>query len=156
MASAGIQMGMARMTPCYNRKKAEAPRDEQKLRKVFICSPFHPVGETKAEIEEDLKQNLERAKLACRAALDRGYVPYAPHLYFPQFLSEDDADEREMGIILGLTWLARCDELWVIGTRISEGMKKELAMAHEWGIPIKFMLMVKADGERKVRIYGEY
>ena len=144
------------MNPYYGRRRAEAPKEERGLRKVFICSPFHPAGETKAEIAADLERNLERAKLACRAAVDRGYVPYAPHLYFPQFLSEDDEDEREMGILLGLTWLARCDELWVIGTRISDGMKKELEMAHEWGIPVRFMLPVKADRERKVSIYDEF
>ena len=61
----------------------------------------------------------------------------APHLFFPSFLSENEPEERETGIQFGLEWLNDCDELWVIGSRISEGMKREIAVAEELGIPVK-------------------
>lgn len=121
---------------------AEVRTDRQKtgahgMRKVFVCSPFHPAGETMEERAKNMKRNLALAENVCRYAVEKGYVPYAPHLYFPQFLSENDPDEREIGIIMGLSWLARCDEVWVAGFRISEGMGREIAKAQEWGIPIK-------------------
>ena len=116
---------------------------EPKIRKVFICSPFRPRGTDKEEREQEWKNNIERAQAACKYAVNKGYVPYAPHLYFPQFLSESDEEEREMGILLGLTWLARCDELWVVGDRISEGMSKEIEKAKEWNIPIKHLVARK-------------
>jgi len=89
------------------------------------------------ERAKNMKRNLALAENVCRYAVEKGYVPYAPHLYFPQFLSENDQDEREIGIIMGLSWLARCDEVWVAGFHISEGMGREIAKAQEWGIPIK-------------------
>ena len=101
-------------------------------------------------------RNIECATSVCREAMKKGYVPYAPHLYFPQFLSEDDKDEREMGIILGLTWLSYCDEIWVVGLRISSGMKEEIKKAREWGIPLKHVIPVKDDLGREVYLYGEY
>ena len=119
---------------------------EPELKKVFICSPFRPRGSTKEAREKDWNRNVAIAQRACRHAVDRGYVPYAPHLYFPHFLSEADPDEREMGIILGLTWLARCDEIWVVGDRISEGMKREISQAREWSIPTRH-IVVKRTGE---------
>ena len=121
---------------------------EPGLKKVFICSPFRPRGETREEKEKDWKRNIDVANKACRYAVNHGYVPYAPHLYFPQFLSEADPEEREMGILLGLTWLAGCNELWVIGDRISEGMEKEITKAKEWHIPVKHFVHKASAAER--------
>ncbi len=118
------------------------------LKKVFICSPFRPMGDTREERDKNWKRNISLAKQACRYAVTHGYVPYAPHLYYPQFLSEGDPDEREMGIIMGLAWLARCDEIWVCGMRISEGMSKEIAKAKEWGIPMKAFVPLPGDRTR--------
>jgi len=56
---------------------------------------------------------------------------------FPQFLKEEDPDERDLGIRLGLEQLVMCDELWVFGEEISQGMSKEISFAEERGIPIK-------------------
>ena len=111
-------------------------KQKQKRRKVFICSPFRPEGRTKEEREWDLGRNLETARQACRIAVQNGYLPLAPHLYYPQFLSDGDMDERELGMRFGEAWLDECDELWVIGTRVTEGMETEIAMAEKKGIPV--------------------
>ena len=109
---------------------------DDKMKKVFICSPCRPRGETRETRQKDWISNLSLARYACRYAIDQGKMPYAPHLYFTTILSEADDEERELGILLGLFWLAQCDELWVIGRRITEGMEKEIAKAKEWGIKI--------------------
>ena len=67
-----------------------------------------------------------------------GVSPIVPHLLFPQFLKEEDLEERDLGIRLGLVQLAMCDELWVFGKEISQGMSKEISFAEERGIPIKY------------------
>ncbi len=124
--------------------------DGHGLKKVFICSPFRPVGDNREERDKNWKQNISLAKQACHYAVNQGYIPYAPHLYFPLFLSENDPDEREMGIIMGLSWLARCDEIWVCGKRISEGMSREIAQAKEWCIPLKAYLPLPGDRTRVI------
>lgn len=113
-------------------------------RKVFICSPFQPRDGTLEERLEDLYRNQEMARFACRYAVSRGDMPLAPHLYFPQFLSDSDADEREAGIQFGLELLTECDELWVIGQRVSEGMRREIRTAQELGLPITQFTFYKA------------
>ena len=102
---------------------------------VYICSLLSPEGSTGTEIWLSLEENINRAKKACRFAIAKGCVPYAPHLYFTQFLSE--AKERELGLSLGLKWLAQCNEVWIIGNKITTGMQAEIHKARKLGIPIK-------------------
>lgn len=104
---------------------------------VFICSPYRPVSFCPEELEAELAENVHFAKIACRMALDEGYVPMAPHLYFTQFLNDSEEDERETGIAMGLAWLEDCAEVWVFGDRITSGMAREIACANDIGIPIK-------------------
>ena len=105
--------------------------------KVFICSPFRPVGDTVEAQAKSIKAHKILARYACRFAVAKGYSPLCPHLYYPEFLDDDVEDEREIGMLLGMVGLSECKELWVIGRRISEGMKKEIAQARRWGIPVK-------------------
>ena len=113
-------------------------------RRIFICSPFRPRDGTLEERLKDLHSNQEMARFVCRYAVSLGYMPLAPHLYFPQFLSDSDVDERETGIRFGLEWLCRCDELWVIGHRITEGMRREIGIAMKLGLPITQFTFYKA------------
>lgn len=94
---------------------------------VFICSPF--AGDTAG--------NMLKAIRYMRFASDAGCVPFAPHLLYPQVLDEFDPAERELGISYGLVWLNKCDELWVFGRHISNGMAREIAKAQKRGIPIR-------------------
>lgn len=118
------------------------------VKKVFICSPFSPEGKTGKEKEKDLRRNISKAQTACRYAVGKGCIPYAPHLFFTQFLDDRDEKEREKGQELGLIWLKDCDELWVIGRRISPGMLREMDKASEWGIPVRFYVKKRSPEER--------
>ncbi len=86
---------------------------------IYICSPF--AGDT--------KQNIKNARKYCRFAVKKGYLPIAPHLLFPQFLDDTNADERELGLFMGNVLMTKCVEVWVFGDRISEGMQKEIDRA---------------------------
>ena len=57
-------------------KEQERKRKKAFMPKVFICSPFR--GE--------VYKNIVNAKKYCRFAVDSGYIPFAPHLFFPRFL----------------------------------------------------------------------
>lgn len=105
-------------------------------KKVFICSPLIPIGATAEERTRELAHNRRIAEVACKCAVRLGYMPLAPHLFFPLFLSDNDPEEREAGIRFGLEWLKECDEIWVIGQRVSDGMKREIVTAVERGIPV--------------------
>lgn len=87
--------------------------------KVYICSPYR--GDTEI--------NIERAQRFCKMAVQRGHIPIAPHLYFTQFLDENNCKERELGMCYANALLKACDEIWVCGNKISEGMSREIELA---------------------------
>ena len=86
---------------------------------VYICSPF----------AGDIEKNVAAARAYSRFAVKRGYIPIAPHLLFPQFLNDADPDERELGLFFGNAIMSKCSEVWVLGSRISSGMKAEIRRA---------------------------
>ena len=84
---------------------------------VYICSKY----------SGDVEKNTQAARQYCRLAVEHGYIPIAPHLLLPQFLSEET--ERDLAMEMDLGILKNCRELWVCGEQISEGMKKEIEEA---------------------------
>lgn len=101
-------------------------------RSVFICSPF----------AGDIGNNTRKAIRYMRFAISSGFVPFAPHLLYPQALDEHDPCDRELGLHLGLCWLDRCDELWVFGSRITAGMERELIQAKRLNMPVRWFTEV--------------
>ena len=97
------------------------------MQKVFICSPYRG----------DIEHNVKVAKDAGRIAAKTGYVPIIPHLVFPQFLNDDLPDERILGIKLGAELLKASDMMWLIGSKVTKGMKYELEIAKKMRIPIR-------------------
>ena len=95
---------------------------------VYICSPF----------AGDMEQNTINARQYSRFAVERGAIPFAPHLLYPQFMDERDKEQRALGLFFGFVFLCKCDELWAFGGTISPGMKLELAKARKKGIPVRF------------------
>jgi hypothetical protein len=95
---------------------------------VYIASPFAGFTE----------QNIKRARGYCGFAVGRGCIPFAPHLHYPQILDDSDKAQRELGIRFALILLGKCDELWVFGDKVSEGMSREIAKAKRRGMPIRY------------------
>lgn len=94
------------------------------MKLVYICSPY----------AGDITRNTELARACCAAAVDKGVIPLAPHLLFPQFLDDSDPRQREMGLTMGLELLGKCDELWLCTPHLSSGMKREYDYAIRAGI----------------------
>ena len=89
----------------------------RKNRFAYICSPYR----------DNPRVNVMRARQYCRFAISKGRIPLAPHLYFPQFMSE--AAERERAMSMNCELLKLCGEVWVFGDKITEGMAMEIAHA---------------------------
>ncbi len=101
---------------------------------VYICSPF----------SGDQKTNTKRAKKYSRYAVDRGVIPFAPHLLLPMYMKEET--ERGQALYMDLVFLGRCDELWVFGNSITSGMQAEINKAAELGIVTRFFKEVPDEG----------
>ena len=91
----------------------------RKNRFAYICSPYR----------DNPRVNVMRARHYCKFAVSQGRIPLAPHLYFPQFMSE--AAEREEVMQLNFELLKLCGEVWVFGDKITEGMAMEIERARK-------------------------
>lgn len=98
---------------------------------VFICSPYR--GKT----EEEQERNVRLARRYSKLAHSLGFTPFAPHLIYPQFLDDSITHERDAGINCGLDILQLCSELWVCGTKVTDGMRREIQFAKLCDIPVK-------------------
>ena len=94
---------------------------------VYICSPF----------SGDPEGNREKAKRYCRYATQAGYLPFAPHLFFPLFLRDELPRERALGLSMAIVMLTKCSELWVFGDDMTGGMAKEIRKAHARNMRIR-------------------
>lgn len=95
---------------------------------VYVCSP----------LRGDMERNIVRANYFSRFVFEKGCIPIAPHVIFTQFLDDAKTKERKRGIEMGIALLKLCDELWVFGPTISEGMKTEIEAARKRGLPTRY------------------
>jgi hypothetical protein len=95
---------------------------------VYICSPY----------SGDVRRNIEAARRYCRFAVEAGYIPFAPHLFFPQFMDDHILEERDLALSFGESFMDNCSEVWVFGNRISPGMSAELKAAIRKRLTIRF------------------
>lgn len=100
--------------------------------KTFIISQFS------ADNAEQLEFNIDFAKALAWITYCNGEFPIVPHLYFPQFIS-DEGNERAWGIQAGHCLMASCDQVFmaVVRGHISSGMRSDIDFANlELGLPV--------------------
>lgn len=87
------------------------------MRRAYICSP----------LSGNISGNIENAKRYARYIFKCGMAPVIPHFY-ALVLNDEIPDERKLGMQAGLSLLWVCDEVWVFGDEITEGMKRKLSL----------------------------
>lgn len=93
---------------------------------VYICSP----------LRGDVERNIRKANGYCLFAAKQAAVPIAPHVMFTGFLDDGIPEERCLGMSMGLELLRLCEEVWVFGERLSEGMQAEIRVADQLNLTI--------------------
>ncbi len=98
-------------------------------KRVYICSP----------LKGNVEKNTANAVRYCRYAFDKGFVPICPHIFYPQFLDNENLMERAAGIRYGLESMWQAREIWVFGDEVNdtEGMKAEIELAEDLGVPVR-------------------
>ncbi len=109
-------------------KEPKRPTKKMPTKRIFICSA----------LAGNVERNMRRAEIYCRFAWDSGFVPVAPHVYYPRFLDDTDKDERAAGMRYGLEEMWRCKQLWAFGLKITDGMKAEIELAKQLKIPVRY------------------
>ena len=95
---------------------------------VYICSPY----------SGNVDFNVTNARIYCKYAVDNKCIPIAPHLLFPQFMNDEEPTDRELAMFMNMVLLSKCEELWVFGNTISQGMGQEIAKAEKRRMKIRY------------------
>lgn len=95
---------------------------------VYICSPY----------SGNVNRNIEMARKYSRFAVDKHYLPIAPHLLFTQFMNDEISEERETAIFMNFVLMSKCAEIWVFGDVISKGMQSEINRAKRKNMKIRY------------------
>ena len=96
------------------------------MKKVFIISNF----------KGDIDANIKKALYYGQIVIGTGRIPVVPYLYFKQFLNENNPNEKMKIIDMGLELMEDCDEVYLMGFDITEGMEFELDYARGLRIPV--------------------
>lgn len=118
---------------------------EAELKKlIYVAHPLTPLPEEVAEhaaqkrmILQDAyvtlrRMNLERAARWVAWIAEFGHVPVATWI---TLASVWDESKRDAGLANDFELLARCDEMWLVGGRISRGMDEERKAASDAQVP---------------------
>ncbi len=109
-----------------------------------------PVVIVESPFAGDMERNRQYAIRACVDCMNRGEVPYASHLFFPQFLDELAPAQREMGLTAGYAmWKAANKVVLYCDLGKSGGMLRAIDRAVFEKLPIeeRFLDMVFVDKE---------
>ena len=81
------------LTNIMKKEKAEKKSAFKPL--VYICSPY----------SGNVEENVNKARSFCRFALEQNCIPIAPHLLFPQFMDDEDIEERNLRFLwISCSW----------------------------------------------------
>ena len=76
--------------------------------------------------------------IASRTLKQNGMAPFIPHFY-ALILDDSNKEERNLGMLAGLSMLWVCDAVWVFGDEITESMKTEILFAEKLNIKVRYI-----------------
>ena len=92
--------------------------------RVYLESPYRN-GDP-----EEHQKNIDYAKACALDCIERGENPFVSHLFFTQFLDDNDPDDRTLGMNMGFKWALTCAiSVFYTDRGMSEGMTKGLERA---------------------------
>lgn len=102
----------------------------------MITAAGWPVVIVESPFSGDMEANRKYAIRACIDCLNRREVPYASHLFFPQFLNELAPEQRELGLTAGYAlWKAATKIVFYCDLGKSNGMLRAIDRAVRMRIP---------------------
>ena len=92
------------------------------------------------QLSGNIKDNVKSILAICRQIHTKEIIPFAPYLVSVQYLDDNIAEDRDLGIKANKEFFRRgiIDEVWLCGSKISKGMEEEITFAEENNIPVKF------------------
>lgn len=116
------------------------------MEKVYIISRYS------AKTWHERRFNKEVTKYYCRRIAEAGKRPVAPHLFYTQFMDDDDPEARRLGLDFSIKDLDECDSflLVIVDGFISSGMRGEIEHVTRTGKLGRLMAISKAQAKKLI------
>ncbi len=116
------------------------------MEKVYIISRYS------AKTWHERRFNKEVTKYYCRRIAEAGKRPVAPHLFYTQFMDDDDPKARRLGRDFAIKDLDECDSflLVIVDGVISSGMRGEIEHVTRTGKRGRLMAISKAQAKKLI------
>ena len=116
------------------------------MEKVYIISRYS------AKTWHERRFNKEVTKYYCRRIAEAGKRPVAPHLFYTQFMDDDDPKARRLGRDFAIKDLDECDSflLVIVDGVISSGMCGEIEHVTRTGKRGRLMAISKAQAKKLI------
>ncbi len=124
----GLKKTITQLQQDNNRLVDERRAADVHYRDLKVVYIAHPLS------GPDRDANIARASRWCAWAFKSGYAPVADWIVLA---SQLDESYREPGLRADCALIKRCDEIWLCGGRVSEGMRVEAAAAKLVGVPVR-------------------
>jgi len=98
------------------------------MKLVFISSPYG--GD---------HMNVEVAREYMRYAAAMGQTPIAPHVMLHDVMDDNDPEQRARAMAACIDLLDLCGAMWVCGSQITPGMKREIDHAKKMLYSIRYV-----------------
>ncbi len=99
---------------------------------VFVASPL------RADTPDGVMANTNRARAYSRWVMEQGFIPFAPHLLFTQFMEDQVDSERERALAMTGKLVEICGQFWAFGDTLSSGMMREASIARALNKPVRW------------------
>ena len=96
------------------------------MKRAYVCAP----------LGGNIEENLKMVKAYTAYALRCGTAPVVPHFY-AECLDDNNPKDREAGLAAGMSLLWLCDEVWVFGDTVTDGMRAELKFCKNLNIRVR-------------------
>lgn len=109
---------------------------------------FYVAGPLSADTDEGQLRNVERAMTVSRDLLDKGHIPFCPHLthFWDQHCTKGERHVTyEQWMTYDREWLNQCQAFFFIAS--SPGASRELGWALALGLPVYTSLEDVPDAE---------
>lgn len=120
----------------------DTPLPEQEaIIKIYVA---HSYGRRRGESLETLQRNVNESIRFGLALIKLGHNPFIPNLYHYVHLMADGSITEDTFIDLMTEWVKQCDAI-LVASELTHGVRIEIGVAKEMGIPIYYSLEELSD-----------
>ncbi len=113
------------------------------MKNIYISSAY----------TDDIVININNSKTYAKYVFENEAVPIIPQFYSLVLGDEKGTKQKIQKAGMSLLWL--CDEVWVIGNKLTEQMKKEIKFAQQIKINIRYISNEMIMNRRKLKLYDK-